>query len=47
MNDDAPALYLGLISGTSADSIDAVLVSFHRGVPQLQASHAHPWPPAL
>jgi anhydro-N-acetylmuramic acid kinase len=42
--DDASALYLGLISGTSADSIDAVLVSFSRGAPQLQASHAYPWP---
>jgi anhydro-N-acetylmuramic acid kinase len=45
--DDASAIYLGLISGTSADSIDSVLVSFHRGVPQLLASHAHPWPSAL
>lgn len=45
--DTASALYLGLISGTSADSIDAVLVSFSRGVPQLRASHAHPWPAAL
>lgn len=44
---DASALYLGLISGTSADSIDAALVSFVRGVPQLQASHTHPWPTAL
>lgn len=44
---DALAPYLGLISGTSADSIDAVLVSFSRGVPQLLASHAHPWPPTL
>jgi anhydro-N-acetylmuramic acid kinase len=44
---DALAPYLGLISGTSADSIDAVLVSFSRGVPQLLASHAHPWPPIL
>lgn len=43
----ASARYLGLISGTSADSIDAVLVSFSRGVPQLLASHAHPWPAAL
>lgn len=41
--DDASAIYLGLISGTSADSIDAVLVSFSRGAPQLIASHAHPW----
>jgi anhydro-N-acetylmuramic acid kinase len=45
--DTASAHYLGLISGTSADSIDAVLVSFSRGVPQLLASHAHPWPAAL
>ncbi len=47
MDDDASALYLGLISGTSADSIDSVLVSFRRGVPQLLASHAHPWPTTL
>ena len=45
--DDASALYLGLISGTSADSIDAALVSFSRGVPQLLAAHSHPWPAAL
>lgn len=43
MDEEASALYLGLISGTSADSIDAVLASFNRGVPQLVASHAHPW----
>jgi anhydro-N-acetylmuramic acid kinase len=47
VDDDASALYLGLISGTSADSIDSVLVSFSRGMPQLLASHAHPWPTAL
>jgi anhydro-N-acetylmuramic acid kinase len=47
VDDDASALYLGLISGTSADSIDSVLVSFSRGVPQLLASHAHPWPTPL
>ena len=45
--DDAAGLYLGLISGTSADSIDAALVSFAHGMPQLLAAHAHPWPPAL
>lgn len=45
--DDASGLYIGLISGTSADSIDAALVSFAHGMPQLLASHAHPWPPAL
>lgn len=43
MDEGASGLYLGLISGTSADSIDAVLVSFSRGSPQLIASHAHPW----
>ncbi|CAM5493329.1 anhydro-N-acetylmuramic acid kinase [Rhodanobacter lindaniclasticus] len=41
------ALYIGLISGTSADSIDAVLVRFREGKPQTLASHAHPWPAAL
>jgi len=44
---DASAPYLGLISGTSADSIDAVLVGFNRSMPQLLASHAHPWPADL
>ncbi|MFC5438220.1 anhydro-N-acetylmuramic acid kinase [Rhodanobacter umsongensis] len=44
---DASALYLGLISGTSADGIDAVLVRFGGGAPQLLASHAHPWPSTL
>jgi anhydro-N-acetylmuramic acid kinase len=44
---DATALYLGLISGTSADSIDAVLVDFARGAPQVVATHTHPWPPVL
>jgi anhydro-N-acetylmuramic acid kinase len=45
--DAASALYLGLISGTSADSIDAALVSFTDGLPHLQATHNHPWPAAL
>ena len=45
--DDASALYIGLISGTSADGIDAVLAGFSRGVPQLQASHTYPWPDDL
>lgn len=44
---DATALYLGLISGTSADSIDAALVDFARGAPQVLATHTHPWPPVL
>ncbi|MBB6189478.1 anhydro-N-acetylmuramic acid kinase [Rhodanobacter sp. MP7CTX1] len=45
--DDASALYLGMISGTSADSIDVALVSFNDGLPQVKATHAHPWPSAL
>ncbi|MEO9078228.1 MAG: anhydro-N-acetylmuramic acid kinase [Rhodanobacter sp.] len=47
MTDDDAALYIGLISGTSADSIDAVLVRFRHGLPQTLASHAHPWPASL
>jgi anhydro-N-acetylmuramic acid kinase len=45
--DDDSALYIGLISGTSADSIDAVLVRFRAGKPQTLASYAHPWPTGL
>ena len=45
--DDADALYVGLISGTSADGIDAVLVDFAQGRPRLHASHVEPWPEAL
>ncbi|MGN2253397.1 anhydro-N-acetylmuramic acid kinase [Frateuria sp. GZRe12] len=45
--DDASALYLGLISGTSADGVDVALVSFEQGLPQLRAALTHPWPDAL
>jgi len=45
--DDPPGLYLGLISGTSADGIDAALVSFDQGVPQLCGALTHPWPADL
>ena len=40
-------LYLGLISGTSADSIDAALVGFEGGAPRVHATYAHPWPADL
>lgn len=46
MNEDS-SLYLGLISGTSADNIDAALVSFGRGLPQVRATYAHAWPESL
>jgi anhydro-N-acetylmuramic acid kinase len=45
--DATAALYLGLISGTSADGVDAALVSFDQGVPQLRAALTHPWPEPL
>lgn len=41
------ALYLGLISGTSADGIDAALVCFDGPQPRLLAARVHPWPTAL
>ena len=44
-------LFLGLISGTSADGIDAALVRFDsdsaHARPMLLAGQVLPWPPAL
>ncbi len=39
--------YVGLMSGTSLDAIDAVLVEIGPGAIQLRAQHDHPLPPAL
>jgi len=40
-------LYIGLMSGTSMDGIDAALVRLHRGRPELLQALVHPWPEAL
>jgi anhydro-N-acetylmuramic acid kinase len=40
-------LYIGLMSGTSMDAIDAALVDFSKPNPQLYATHKMPMPPQL
>ncbi|MCP4702585.1 MAG: anhydro-N-acetylmuramic acid kinase [Gammaproteobacteria bacterium] len=39
--------FIGLMSGTSADAIDAALVDFSGGLPRLAAWHQHPLPNAF
>jgi anhydro-N-acetylmuramic acid kinase len=40
-------LFIGLISGTSMDAVDAALVDFSAVSPQLLATHSHPLPATL
>ncbi len=41
------SLYIGLISGTSMDGIDAVLMRLGEKGQEMLASHEHPWPDDL
>jgi len=43
----AKSIYIGLMSGTSLDGVDAVMVSFNNNIPTILTSHSHPIPQEL
>ncbi|WP_299728172.1 anhydro-N-acetylmuramic acid kinase [uncultured Endozoicomonas sp.] len=42
-----PDIYVGLMSGTSLDAMDAVAVEFDKDHPRVLATHSLPWPTEL